>query len=281
MIVDFRVRPPFGGYLDTNIYNDRERTIRMVKAKGYTPSESLVNASLDAFMQERERAGVDVCVVPGRFTTPGYGQVSNDGLAELQRLHGAHFACFAAVDPDSPRAADDLEAAVRELGLAGLTLDPGFGEPPRYADDPLFEPLYRRCSKLGVPVMITYSGAVGPDIGYVDPVRMDRVAAAFPDLKIVVVHAGWPWVQPMLGVAYRRKNVYLSPDMYLVNLPGARDYIDAANGFLRDRLVFGSAYPFMPLDEAVACYNGLAFKPEVLAGVMGGNAARLLQRSKA
>jgi predicted TIM-barrel fold metal-dependent hydrolase len=214
VIVDFRVRPPFGGYLNTNIYNDRQRTIAMVQAQGFTPSESLINANWESFLQEQKRSGVDICVVPGRYTTPDYGQISNEDLAEIVHRHSAQFVCFAAVDTASPQAADQLEIAVRDLGLAGLTLDPGFGDPPRYADDPLFEPLYRRCARLGVPVMVTYSGHAGPDIGYADPVRIDRVAAAFPDVSIVVVHAGWPWVPQILGVAFRRPNIFLSPDMY-------------------------------------------------------------------
>lgn len=277
MIVDFRVRPPFGGYLDTNIYKERQRTIAMVRAQGYAPSKSLVDASWDAFLRERDQAKVDVCVVPGRYTTPGYGQISNESMAALARLDRKRFVCFAAVDTASPRAADQLEEAVRDLGLAGLALDPGFYDPPRYADDALFEPLYRRCIRLDVPVTITYSGHAGPDIGYADPVRIDRVAAAFPELSIVVVHAGWPWVPQIMGVAFRRPNVYLSPDMYLVNMPGAGDYVEAANGILRDRVFFGSSYPFLPLDEAIGYYGRLPFKPGVLSAVMGENAARLLK----
>ena len=277
MIVDFRVRPPFGGYLNTNIYNDRQRTIGMVKAQGFTPSKSLTSASWDSFLHERDQSKVDVCVVPGRFTTPAYGQIANEDLAVLVRQHSGKFVCFAAVDTASPQAADRLEEAVRDLGLAGLTLDPGFYDPPFYADDPLFEPLYRRCARLGIPVMVTYSGHAGPDIGYADPVRIDRVAAAFPDLSIVVVHAGWPWVPQILGVAFRRPNIYLSPDMYMVNMPGATQYVEAANGFLRDRVFFGSSYPFLPFDEAIAFYTRLPFKPDVLPAVMGSNAARLLK----
>jgi predicted TIM-barrel fold metal-dependent hydrolase len=60
-------------------------------------------------------------------------------------------------------------------------------------------------------------------------------------------------------------------------MPGASDYVEAANGFLRDRVFFGSSYPFLSLDDAVAYYAGLPFKPDVLTAVMGGNAARLLK----
>jgi predicted TIM-barrel fold metal-dependent hydrolase len=259
------------------MYTDRKRTIGKVREKGFTAPQSLLDASWESFLEERDRARIEVCVVPGRYTTQSYGRVSNEDLAELARRHRGRFVCFAAVDGESDEAANQLEFAVKDLGLSGLTLDAASGDPPRYADDPLFEPLYRRCARLGVPVMVTYSGFVGPDIGYVDPVRMDRVAAAFPDLSIVVVHAGWPWVPQMIGVAYRRPNVFLSPDMYLINMPGASMYVEAANGLLRERLLFGSSYPFIPMDAAVGVYTSLPFKEDVLRNVMGRNGARLLK----
>jgi predicted TIM-barrel fold metal-dependent hydrolase len=248
----------------------------MVKEHGFSPPPSLVNVSWGAFLEERDNAGVDVCVVPGRYTTASYGQISNSDLTRLGREWPDRFVCFAAVDPTSAGATGELEQAINDLGLAGLTLDSGFLDPPRFVDDLLFEPLYRTCTRLKVPVMLTYSGHAGPNIGYADPVRLDRVAAAFPDLTIIVVHAGWPWVIPTIGVAFRRKNVYLSPDMYM-KMPGAGGYIEAANGFLRERIFFGSAYPFLPFDEAVNAYQKLPFREDVLADVMGRNAARVLK----
>lgn len=279
MIVDLRVRPPFGGYLETGIYKDRQRTMGMIKAQGYTPSKSLVDASFDAFLAELKESGIDVCVVPGRYTTPAYGQVPNDDLAELSRRYPGKFLCFAAVNANAPDAAEKLEEAVRDLGLAGLNLDAGFHDPPQYVDDQVFKPLYERCSDLQVPILITYSGHAGPDIGYADPVRLDRVAAAFPKLPIVVVHAAWPWIPQIFGVAFRRPNVYLSPDMYMVNMPGSGLYVEAANGVLQDRIFFGSGYPFLPLKEAVAYYENLPLTPAASRAVMGNNAARLFKLS--
>ena len=277
VIVDFRVRPPFGGYLNSNIYGERERTIRMVRDQGYAPSQSLLGADWASFVQEAAEAGIDKCIVPGRFTTPSYGQISNADQAAVASKSAGLCVSFAAVDVDAPDAVDQLTVAIEGLGLAGLTLDPGFLSPARYPDDPIFERLYRRCSELRRPVAITSSGHAGPDIGYADPVRIDRVAASFPDLPIVVVHAGWPWLPQIFGVAFRRPNVFLSPDMYMINMPGAQMYVEAANGVLSDRIFFGSSYPFIPMKEAVAYYSSLPFKSSVLPMVMGGNAARVLQ----
>ena len=276
MIVDFRVRPPFGGYLSTHMYRDRPRTARMARELGHKPPAALADADWKTFLGEFQASGVDVAVVPGRRAGPSHGDVPNEDIARMVSEGGGRIVGFAAVKEESPEAANELEKAVREMGLIGLALDPGFADHPHYADDPMLRPLYERCRELKVPVMITISGNAGPDITYGDPVRVDRVAAAYPDLQIVVAHGGWPWVPQMLGVAYRRPNVWISPDQYVVNMPGSRDFVDAANGFLRDRLLFGSSYPFLPMAGALESYRAQPFRPEVLEGVLGGNAARLL-----
>lgn len=276
MIVDFRVRPPFGGFLDSHLFRDRERTARIARGQGQEPPRSVLEASWDVFLAELAASGIDVAVVPGRCAGPSFGTVSNEDVARIVRAGAGRFVGFAAVDPRSPTAVEELEHAVRDLGLAGLALDPGFAAQPFYADDAIAFPLYERCQRLGVPLMLTISGNAGPDLSYADPLHVDRLAASYPSLPIVVAHAGWPRVVEMLGVAFRRPNVWLSPDQYAVNMPGALHWVEAANSFLGDRLLFGSSYPFLPLDGALRSYRALPFRPDVLDAVLGGNAVRLL-----
>ena len=71
------------------------------------------------------------------------------------------------------------------------------------------------------------------------------------------------------------ENIYLCPDMYLFNCSGAADYIMAANNFMQDRFLFGTAYPLMPIVDCVSHFKGL-FKPEVLPKLLYKNAAKLL-----
>lgn len=277
MIIDFRVRPPFGGYLNTHMYRDRQRTAWMAGNLGHRPPRALAEASWSIFLEEFEAAGLDLAVVPGRRAEPSMGEVPNEDIARLVREGAGRFVGLAAVRQGTPEAADELEHAIRDLGLVGLALDPGYGDKPRYADDPVLKPIYDRARRLKIPVMITVSGNAGPDISHGNPVPVDRVAASYPDLQIVMAHGGWPWVPQSLGVAFRRPNVWILPDIYAVNMPGARDYVDAANGFLQDRILFGSSYPFLPLEGALSGYRALPFRQKVLEKVLGGNAARLLR----
>ena len=56
--------------------------------------------------------------------------------------------------------------------------------------------VFATCERLGVPVLlhggINWWKGVPYDIGH--PRYVDAMANAFPNLKIVVLHAFWPWV---------------------------------------------------------------------------------------
>jgi predicted TIM-barrel fold metal-dependent hydrolase len=119
-------------------------------------------------------------------------------------------------------------------------------------------------------------GNAGPDLSYSFPVHFDRVAGDFPQLKLVVSHGGWPWVSEILHVAFRRSNVYVSPDMYLHEAPGWEEYLKAANGFLADRFLYASCYPLAPVKEYAEWFLRLPLKPETRERALWKNAAELL-----
>ena len=99
---------------------------------------------------------------------------------------------------------------------------------------------------------------------------------AFPKLKIGLAHGGWPYVTEICQMAVNRGNLYLAPDFYMIESPGQADYIMAANCLLKDRLMFASAYPLMPLKESSEYYMNSGIKEEILPKVMYQNAAEFL-----
>jgi len=144
------------------------------------------------------------------------------------------------------------------------------------ANDRRLYPIYARCADRALPVILTLSAMTGPDVSYCLPTDVDQVAHDFPELRLVIAHACWPWVQPMLGVAFRRTNVYLSPDIYAINLPGRDDFALAARTYLQDRFLFASGYPFAPVGGAVEVYRAMEFTDEVAEKIFRRNAAGLL-----
>ena len=93
-------------------------------------------------------------------------------------------------------------------------------------------------------------------------------------MKIAITHGGWPQVMPMIHQAFAHENVYLAPDGYFDGYPGSHDYVLAANGILQDKIMFGSAFPGLALNDAVKLYASAGLKEESLEKVLYKNAAR-------
>lgn len=277
MIVDFRLRPPMGGFLRAVMFASKPRTAEMSRSLGVEPPPSSVRDSVEMLLEEMDRAGVTHGVIPGRAAAAHLGDVSNDEIAAFVRSYPGRFTGFGGIDPtDTERAVADVDRCIGPLGLKGIVLEPGMVGTPMYADDPRIDPIWGKCEREEIPVILMGGGNSGPDISYSSPVAADRVAARFPRLRLILAHGGWPWVQQTLGMAFRRPNVYVSPDMYLVNMPGYQDYVQAANFYLQDRMLFATAYPFVGLEEGVRYFDALPLRPEVREKILYRNAASLL-----
>jgi len=183
---------------------------------------------------------------------------------------------IAGVNPTSRKAAIKTIDDSMKAGFRGVTIEPGAYPVPMYADDRRLYPIYAHLEDRKIPVVIMTGGNAGPDLSYSSPIPLDRVAGDFPNLKIVVSHGNWPWVHEILHVAFRRANIYLSPDMYLYKLPGMDDWINAANGWLADRFIYASAYPLTPLLDYAEWFMTLPLHPDVMEKCVYKNAAALL-----
>lgn len=274
-VIDFRLRPPLKGYLDLIMYAGAERRDRLTRQHGMEPAESAQKQSMELLLKEMDESGVTTGVVMGRFSG-AYGSVSNQDVADIVKAYPGRFVGVGSVNPANRRHAIKQIDEALALGLKGINLEPGAYPEPMYTDDRRLYPIYAYCEDRNVPVTVMAGGSAGPDLSYTVPVHLDRVAGDFPDLRIAVTHGGWPWVHEILHVAYRRTNLYVSPDQYLCNMPGADDYIRAANGFLSDRFLYGSSYPFIGVKRYAEWFRGLPIKPELLEGIMYRNAARFL-----
>ncbi|OAI86424.1 amidohydrolase family protein [Pseudomonas putida] len=277
-IIDLRCRPaylhPFFGGVPGSPEHDTARWLnRRVGTQG---ADNHFERSLtqEGFLNEIRAAGLDKAVVVGRHT-PGQ-HLSNDLVHSVVHGH-RELLGIGAVEPvlqGIEGALAEIDRAIDVLGLAGIDLEPGFAEPARHPDDRLYWPIYEHLQKRGVPLFIM-SGPTTPDPAYNDPGRLAAVARAFPQLKIVVSHGYWPNVQQAIGVAFRYENIHLVPDMYLFQ-PGSEGYVQAANGFLGDQLLFGSSYTFRPIGQSIEDAQRLGFRDEVVEKFFYRNALRVL-----
>jgi predicted TIM-barrel fold metal-dependent hydrolase len=276
-IIDFRVRPPMPGVANQIFWTQPQRRDGFNRKLGFEPAPSATQASLPLLFQEMDDAGVALGVVIGRVSQT-LGTTSNDDIAATVSAHPDRFVGIAGIDPLDRRAAvKEIDRAVDVLGLRGVNLEPGTYRIPLHADDRRLYPIYAHCEDRGLPVVLMTGGNPGPDLGYTDPIAVDRVAADFPQLPIVLSHGNWPWVHQILHVAFRRPNVHVSPDMYLFDLPGSDDYVKAADTYLQDQFVYASAYPFTPLKDYAARFRQLPIRAASMQKVLYDNAKRLLK----
>lgn len=286
-VIDIRVRPPVGSLLELEIFP--KPTEERTKSFGWfapLPS-SIRQRKLEIFKQELDEVHVVHSVIWGREVT-GRPDVSTrtEEIAHIISENPGMFSGLHGVGLPAPGAMSTVVSGVREAlkrpGIIGITVDAQTAlPPPPHSDDPRFYPAYEACSRMGGILALTISrgNEIDDNIAYSHPASLDRLAGDFPDLDIIVSHSCWPWALQSCGVALHRPNVYLVPDLYAIRMPGYLDWVQAANTFLEDRLIFGSAYPRLGVVEMVHGYDDLPFANErIRHKVMYENAARLLRK---
>ena len=170
-----------------------------------------------------------------------------------------------------------------ELGVLGFHFHPIMG---RYrVDDPALLPLFERIGSLGVPVMIDVGttgmgarlpGGDGARLWHAHPRALDELAAAFPGLTIIAAHPGWPWVDEMTAVALHKGNVWWELSGWAPKHFPASLKTDVRGLRLQDKIMFGSDYPSLPLDQLLREWEELGFSDEIMHKVFHGNAERVL-----
>lgn len=285
MIIDFRSRPPYKSFAEHTALFPRKTDLDYESPmlvpglnKNSGKMESARCCDMGLYFAEMEEAGIDLCVVHGRQTkTEGY--VPNEEIAQLLEQYPDRFLGFGAVDVDQP---DKMREVVRRCsawGFMGISLEPGYGQPPLYFDDESLSAVYETCMEEGLAVSLTSSIFVGPDISYTDPVHIQHVAVKYPQLPIAVDHGCWPYVAGILGIALVCPNIYLYPDFYgyMPDMPFAGEFVKAANSYLEYRFMFGSGYPIRSMIQAVEQFKSQPFREEIRENLMSGNAKRLLK----
>jgi hypothetical protein len=233
-----------------------------------------------AYYRERRTAAV-VFTVDAQ-TRLHHPPISSAQIAADAARHNDILIPFGSVDPYRDDALDRIRRLVEDSGVRGFKFHPtvqGF--------DPSQErwfPLYGAIQDAGVPALFHTGqtgigaglpGGYGLRLGYSNPMLLDAVAAAFPRLQIIMAHPSVPWQNEALSVATHKHNTWIdlsgwSPKYFPAEL------VRYANSLIKDRVLFGSDFPLITPDRWRRDAEQAAFKPEVMPGIMKGNALRLL-----
>jgi len=269
-VVDFRVRlrtehmlgpwdpddpaPHFSQYID--LYKMRPRLTPM---------------SMPDYIENMNGGGVARGVVCG-------GSIEdNDHLMEVRESLGDAdpFYYIAGVHPryGVRRNLEELERC-RQAGFLGANISPYIWGVA--ANEAVLYPIYAYCESHGLVAIVHgslhYNRFQSMWLG--DPQYMDQIAIDFPDLKLVISHAGNGFGVLALAVAQKHPNIFLEfSALWPQYLPDAT--LQAVNSYLKDRCLFGTDYPLVEFGAAVEAWTA-AVKPAVRELFFAKNAERCL-----
>jgi uncharacterized protein len=274
--IDFHVHLPTPDWLDGSMAGYVEA------AEAYFRSP-VQRATLDD-LAERYR-GIEVMAVLLAWdaeTATGRPRVPNETVADACRAYPDVFAGFGSVDPHKGDAAVAEVERIAESGLSGVKFHPSL---QAFApDDPGYWPIFAACQEHGLMALFHTGtsgigagqpGGQGIRLDYSQPIRLDPVAAAHPDLTIVAAHFGWPWHRELIAIALHKTNVYIDISGWSPRrIPP--EVISEMRGRLSPRFLWGSDFPFLTPERCLAEFDALDIPADVADMVRYGNASRIL-----
>ena len=191
---------------------------------------------------------------------------------------------FGSIDPHKGKMGGrEARKLVEEYGVKGFKFHPtvqGFEPADRMA-----WPIYEVIAEHKLPAVF-HSGHSGIGSGMrcggglrlqnSNPMLLEDVAIAFPDIQIVVAHPSWPWQDEAISLAMHKPNIWIdlsgwSPKYFPPQL------VQYANTLLKDRILFGSDFPLITPDRWLKDFEEAGFKDAVKPLILKENAKRLAE----
>jgi predicted TIM-barrel fold metal-dependent hydrolase len=132
----------------------------------------------------------------------------NDDTAAFVSAYVDKLIGFLTVHPHDPRALDEIERATSDLGLRGIKLGLNYQNVDPLSEDAFR--VFRRAEELGLPILLHQGTSPNQfaDLDYAHPRHIDRVAMAFPNLRLILAHMGHPWQVDCIAVIRKHPHVY-------------------------------------------------------------------------
>ena len=215
----------------------------------------------------------------------------NKVFADAAAKHPQRLIAFAGIDPRRNKATEMIGRFLKEWGMKGIKFHPAAGF---YPNDKACYPIYEKALEYGVPVLLHTGESLKPlYFKYCQPIYVQEVVMDFPDLPIILAHTGGCWYSEAVAICNNATNVYLDLSLWQGRLLRPLEFYRALRTLLDSvpwqRVLFGSDYPFLKLlinqERWVKAFteipdsvkeHGIEFTDEEIAGIMGGNAAKIL-----
>jgi uncharacterized protein len=110
------------------------------------------------------------------------------------------------------------------------------------------------------------------------PICLDRVAIDFPELRLIGIHIGIPWTDEMISMCWKHENVYTAGDAYAPKY-WPQQFVHYANSYGRQKVMFGTDWPVIDPERAVAEVKELGLREDSWRSLMRENALRVFKLS--
>jgi aminocarboxymuconate-semialdehyde decarboxylase len=235
-------------------------------------------------------------------------RLANDGFREIIGKHEDRFTAFAALPLQEPEAAvEELERAIKELGLSGGTLMSNVNGTPLDSEE--FIPLYGKAVELDVPLFIHPTSPINhvamedyrlvPILGFgVDTslavlrLVFGGVLERFPKIKFIAAHLGgvYPYLRGRIDKGFHaypecKAKISEAPSTYLKRIwldaiAYDNDVLESTIAFVgADKIVLGTDEPHQigDIKKAVERIRRLNVDRQDKEKILGGNAVKLLK----
>lgn len=199
---------------------------------------------------------VDTTIVLGFKSAYLEAEVPDTFVADYVARHPDRLIGFAGIDPADPvEAVRQMRFAHDELKMRGVGMSPAAQNfHPCHTNA---KTCYEAASALGMPVLFHTGLRNTPEcvMQYAQSVLLDEVAREFPDLKIIIAHMGFPWVNETIVLLAKHPNVFADIS-WLLHQPwqAYQSLLGAHQHGVMHKLLFGSGYPYT---DAASCIEAL------------------------
>lgn len=254
---------------DEELYNLRPEWMRGgFYHGGYGKINTEKPITVEQMIEKMDRAGIEKALMPAvkcgvEYGGKGFGgfELPYERVYEITKKHPGRIYGLAGVDPrEGMNALRKLERAVKDLGFVGAHSYPHWFDMSPL--DRRYYPVYAKCVELDIPIEMQI-GHAGPTRCYTvfHPMDLDRIAIDFPELKVIGIHVGFPWVDESISVSWKHENVYIGADAWAPKY-WKPEFVHYINSWGMGKVIWGSDYPIVDFERSLREVDGLNLKEQ-------------------